>query len=111
MEIFTVLVSIVLLIVFFVMALNISSIKRKLINIEYQIEKNETKVLTLAHKEEFKGNNKEAINYYLEFLYDVIYNKNFLKDMDKKESIQWLKNKIDTLGGKLPKSVENVIKK
>lgn len=105
------LISLITLIVFFAMAANIGTIKRQLKFLSNSIVIPHTGILTQAFKEEVKGNNKKAIDLYFDFLYDVLYEGKIMKDKNMSESIDWTKNKIIELGGKIPEKTEKIIAK
>jgi len=58
--------------------------------------------LYLARRSEFKGNIPEAIDYYLNALFDVKKGKSVLTGMETDEALSYIRERITKLGGKVP---------
>lgn len=91
---------IIALIVFFNMASNIKAMKKAIISLEIIAARNS---LNLAKREEWKGNNSEAVDHYLNYLYEIKNNRIWVHPKERSGKIDELKNKIEKLGGRAPK--------
>jgi hypothetical protein len=94
---------IVMIVVFLIMASNISGIKQKLTTLPNDILKGTDENLYFGNREEWKSNNKQAIEYYLNYLYDLKRSQAVhLYGKTNKDSQDILIKAIQDLGGVVP---------
>lgn len=94
---------IVMIVVFLMMASNISKIRDMIAKLPNDIIKATDENLYFGNREEWKGNNQQAIEYYLNYLYDLKRNQTvhlFAKTNQQSQEI--LIKAIRDLGGMVP---------
>ena len=91
-----------LLIIFLRMAWNIGRIRKFIVQESYDL------LLDEAYKFEFKEKNEEAIDKYMDYIY-LVKNANFEKET-KISMIKPIIKSIESLGGKIPESLQTYLK-
>lgn len=91
-------IQLILLIVFFVMAWNISQIRKSV------AKSNRAYLLKEAERFEFKGMQKEAVDLYKDYLYWVLHSTYTIEY--KKTEMKLIAEKIKFLGGELPEQLK-----
>jgi hypothetical protein len=103
MEIIAVILSIVMIVVFLIMASNIAGINKKLTALPNDILKGIDENLYFGNREVWKGNNKQAIEFYLNYLYELKRNQTVhIYGKSNKDSQDVLIKRIQDLGGLVP---------
>ena len=92
-------IALVIFIVFLDISSNLRTIKMKLFDVLGIIS---DRSVYLAEREEWKGNKEKAIEYYLNYLYEIKKGNVLIRRKDKTQRFDSLLKKIDDLGGKLP---------
>lgn len=105
-SILAVLISLMLITIFIVMAVNVAHIKRELTDsLPKEIHRKTNSNIYLAEREEWKGNKQQAVEYYLNLLYDLKNSNSFsLRGKTNASSKEFVEKKIKELGGEMPKT-------